>query len=77
MKRFRNSLVIGLAVIGATIAACNDNRKGESGTGNSNTDTNAMDTRRNSTDTVNYITKDSGNNSQNTVDPNPPQNSRY
>lgn len=65
------------AVVGLTITACNDNRNGDSSRMNSGTDTNAMDTRRNSTDTFNYLTKDSGNKSQETIDPNPPQNSKY
>jgi len=76
MKRFKFSIVIGIAVLGLTVTACNDNRNGDSDRMNT-TDTNAMDTRRNSTDTTNYITKDSGNQSQDVVDPNPPQNSRY
>jgi hypothetical protein len=76
MKRFKFSIVIGIAALGISVTACNDNRNGDSDRMNT-TDTNAMDTRRNSTDTTNYLTKDSGNNSQDVVDPNPPQNSRY
>lgn len=58
------------------LLSCNDHNSTTDQTGNGN-DSSSMDTRRNSTDTVNYITKDSGNKSQETIDPNPPTNSRY
>jgi len=70
-------IMVCLAVVGFTITACNDNRNGDSSRMNSGTDTNAIETRRNSNDTTNYLTKDSGNKSQETIDPNPPQNSKY
>lgn len=79
MKQNRFSrIAIVLAVPVLSIAACNNNRENSTdagpGTGN---DTSLTDTRRNSTDTTNYITKDSGNKSQDVIDMNPPQNSRY
>lgn len=56
--------------------ACN-NRGNTTDNGADMKDTNFVDTRRNSTDTINYLTNDSGNKSQDVIDPNPPQNSRY
>ena len=77
MKYMKEAIITGIAATVLTLMACNDNRNGDSSRMNSGTDTNAMDTRRNSTDTTNYLTKDSGNKSQETIDPNPPQNSKY
>jgi hypothetical protein len=65
------------AVLVLTAMACNNNRDNSTDRdGDAAKDTNLTDTRRNSGDTVNYLTKDSGNQSQETIDPNPPQNSR-
>lgn len=77
MKRFKYSSVLSAIAIGCMLTACNDNRQGDSNRMNSDTDTNAINTQRNNTDTTNYLTKDSGNKSQDVIDPNPPQNSRY
>jgi hypothetical protein len=78
MKRFKNSIVICMAAaLGLVFTACNDNRNGDSNRMNGGTDTNAINTQRNTSDTINYLTKDSGNKSQDQIDPNPPQNSKY
>jgi hypothetical protein len=55
--------------------ACND-RGNTTDSGGDMNDTNRVDSRRGATDTTNYLTKDTGNKSQEVIDPNPPQNSR-
>ena len=69
-------MAIGIVTM-SLLTACNDNREGDSSRMNNGVDTNAINTQRNTTDTTNYLTKDSGNKSQDQVDPNPPQNSKY
>ena len=56
--------------------SCSD-RGNSTDSGQTMNDTNRVDTRRNTTDTTNYLTKDTGNQSQDVIDPEPPQNSRY
>lgn len=75
MKRFVYSLAV-FGFIATGITACNDRNNTTDETGDKK-DTMLVDTRRNSTDTTNYITKDSGNQSQEVVDPNPPTNGKY
>lgn len=77
MKVCKNSIAVCMVALSVLLTACNDNRNGDSSRMNSGTDTNAINTQRNNTDTTNYLTKDSGNKSQDQIDPNPPQNSRY
>jgi hypothetical protein len=74
-----NFIAAGMVTIAVTLAACNNNRENSTDRTSNDApkDTSLTDTRRNSSDTVNYLTKDSGNKSQETIDPNPPQNSRY
>jgi hypothetical protein len=73
-----NLMAAGVAALVITLTACNNNRENSTdrNSDEATKDTNLTDTRRNSGDTVNYLTKDSGNQSQETIDPNPPQNSR-
>jgi len=68
---------VALAAFVFTLAACNNNRGATDDNTKSGGDTSYTDTRRNSSDTANYITKDSGNKSQETIDMNAPTNSRY
>ena len=74
-----NLIAAGVGALVMTLAACNNNRENSTDRNSDEAmkDTNLTDTRRNSGDTVNYITNDTGNQSQETIDPNPPQNSRY
>ena len=72
--RFR--FVVAALALCLTAASCSDNNTSNATTGGAG-DTDKVDTRRNSGDTSNYLTKDSGNKSQDVIDPNPPQNSRY
>jgi hypothetical protein len=78
MKRNPSNLMAACsAVLVLTAMACNNNRDNSTDrNADMVKDTSLTDTRRNSGDTVNYLTKDSGNQSQEVVDPNPPQNSR-
>jgi hypothetical protein len=76
MKHFRSSYLMGAFVLILTAASCNDNNT-NAATDKTANDSDKVDTRRNSADTSNYLTRDSGNKSQDVVDPNPPQNSRY
>lgn len=65
-----------VACMAALATSCNDQNTASGINGsNDKQDTNLVDTRRNSGDTVNYLTKDSGNASQDVIDPNPPTNS--
>jgi len=68
-------LVTGFAV--ALIATSCSNNNTPSATDGTANDSDKVDTRRNNPDTSNYLTKDSGSKSQDVVDPNPPQNSKY
>lgn len=78
MKQNRLGLLaLGVALFLGTTACNNSRESGADQNPESSTDTNLTDTRRGTTDTINYITKDSGNTSQETIDMNPPQNSRY
>jgi hypothetical protein len=77
MKHMKQNLAtLGIALSVVLISACSDRNNASDSDAATNTDTNAMDTRRNATDTSNYLTKDSGNQSQDVVDPNPPTNGR-
>jgi hypothetical protein len=74
MKYFKT----GVAAAGFTgmllLASCSD-RNNTSDTNPDNEqkgDTSVTDTRRYSTDTVNYLTKDSSKSQQDVIDPNPP-----
>jgi uncharacterized lipoprotein YajG len=58
------------------LTSCSD-RNNTSDSDQTNNDTSLTDTRRNTTDTVNYLTKDSGNQSQDVIDMDAPTNSRY
>jgi hypothetical protein len=64
------------ACILVLVSSCNDQNTAN-GINGSNTanDTNRVDTRRNTSDTSNYITKDSGNSSEDLIDPDRPTNS--
>jgi hypothetical protein len=72
MKHFKTSLAAtGLA--GMLLASCSD-RNNTSDTNPDNeqkSDTSVVDTRRYSTDTVNYLTKDTSKSQQDVIDPNP------
>ena len=74
MKVYRFSLT---ALVLFVLAACANNRVESTDRTPDAKDTNLVDTRRNTTDTVNYITNDSGNKSQQTIDMDAPTNSRY
>jgi hypothetical protein len=79
MNYLKSRLVTVCVFAGVLAAAsCNNNRAGTDDVATEGKDTNLVDTRRNAggVDTTNYLTKDSGNQSQDVVDPNPPQNSR-
>ena len=70
MKQLKNgiaALSFGIAVL---LVSCNNDQS--DGADNSGTDTSLTDTRRNTTDTTNYLTKDTGNQSQDVVNPNTP-----
>lgn len=75
MKQFRFGFLAAVALV-LTAASCSDNNTPNATNGDAG-GTDKVDTRRNGTDTSNYLTKDTGNQSQDVVDPNPPQNSRY
>lgn len=77
MKRFKQSLVASLLVTSVFTSCSDRNNTSDSDAANKSMDTSLTDTRRNTTDTVNYLTKDSGNKSQNTIDMDAPTNSRY
>lgn len=74
MKRLKYSIAaIGFAAGILTIASCNDRNNASDSNGMNNAeDTNLTNTRRNATDTVNYLTNDSASQSQDVIDPNPP-----
>src|SRR3954469_25020707 len=76
-KNQYNLMAAGLVAITVTLAACNNNRENSTDrtSDDSTKDTSLTDSRRYSPDTVNYLTKDSGNNSQDVIDPNTPTNS--
>jgi hypothetical protein len=76
MKRFNYSIAVFLLATGVLATSCND-RGNSTDNGQNMNDTSLTDSRRNSTDTTNYLTKDSGNQSQNVIDPEPPTNSKY
>ena len=76
MKWLKQSMLITGFAVALIASSCNNNNT-PSATGGTANDSDKVDTRRNNTDTSNYLTKDSGNKSQDVVDPNPPQNSRY
>lgn len=78
MKQFKKSFPAVVLAASVWLASCSDrNNTSDSDASNNSMDTNLTDTRRNTTDTVNYLTKDSGNQSQNTIDMDAPTNSRY
>ena len=77
MKCFRLNLLLRMAVCIMVLTACNNNRDNSTDANGTTKSTDSVDTRRNSTDTTNYITKDTGNKSQDVIDMDPPQNSRY
>ena len=73
-----NLIAAGMMALAIGTAACNNNRESSTDRNpDTANDTSLTDTRRNSSDTTNYLTKDSASQSQETIDPNPPQNSRY
>jgi hypothetical protein len=76
MKRLQYCIAAFALTTGVLITSCSD-RGNSTDSGQTLNDTNRIDTRRNSSDTTNYLTKDSGNQSQDVIDPEPPQNSRY
>jgi len=67
--RVKQSVAIVCAMVTLVLASCSNNN--DSSNRNTN-DTNYSDSRRNAPDTSNYITKDSGNKSQDVVDPDLP-----
>ena len=78
MKDLKRQLAgIGIVTCLVTLAvSCNDQNTASGINGSDNAqDTNRVDTRRNSGDTTNYLTKDTGNQSQEVIDPNPPTDS--
>ena len=74
MKHFKSSLAACGVVIILLAASCNNaGENGENdGMNNSSDSTTLNESRRNTTDTVNYLTGDSANQSQDAIDPNPP-----
>jgi hypothetical protein len=72
MKYFKT----GMAAVGFTgmlLASCSDrNNTSDTNPNNETRDTSVTDTRRYSTDTINYLTKDTSKSQQDVIDPNPP-----
>lgn len=63
----------GFALLLLLTASCSDrNNTSDVSPSEDQQDTTLVDTRRNSTDTVNYLTKDSSKSAQDVIDPNPP-----
>lgn len=76
MKQFKFCLTVaGFAAGIFIISSCNNRNTATDGDVSNTKDTMLIDSRRNTTDTVNYLTKDSGNQSKDVVDPNTPGNS--
>jgi len=78
MKRFTSSIAITVLAASVLTSSCNDrNNTSDTNQLNKSQDSSLTDTRRNTTDTTNYLTKDTGNQSQDVIDMDAPTNSRY
>ena len=73
MKRLSYLVVVsGFSLF--TLVSCSDQASTNNGAAETSTgtDTNSVNPQRNSTDTINYLTKDTARQSQDVVDPDPP-----